>query len=38
VTVTVGFFGCDGLSRFNSRVVVRNGGLDILYAAVTNLD
>jgi ABC-type proline/glycine betaine transport system permease subunit len=35
-TATVGFsVGCGGLSRFNSRVVVRNGGLDILHAALT---
>ena len=34
-TVAVGFFGCGELSRFNSRVVVRNGCLDILHAALT---
>jgi hypothetical protein len=37
-TVTPGFFGCGGLCRSNSRVVVRNRGIHILHAAVTNLD
>ena len=36
--VTVNFFCCGGFGRSNSRVVVRNGCLDILHAAVTNFD
>jgi hypothetical protein len=37
-TVTPGFFDCGRLCRSSSRVVVRNRGIHILHAAVTNLD
>jgi hypothetical protein len=36
--VTVNLFSCGVFGRSNSRVVVRNGCLDILHAAVTNFD